>query len=653
MKAKEARMFIRHVPIVCLAALFVHGGGASAGPLGGLELPEPANGAGSCLEDPGEYVARSLSAGGDVAPPALGAPLLRFVQLSDVHVYDDDASPAVNGSSLETALELTIGNSSAQRFQDEYTDEVLNAMIATINDCDRTDEPIALMLATGDNTDTDTLNEVRRYIDNLDGTSGQDTAYEANCGYTIVDSNGNPKLGGAVPCTEDLQAAFVVPTGKLVADSSANSPDPENPLDQLAPTRSLVQDVDTLASSIAGLSSNVAPGLPDVLRCTAGDADCTNRALAVPYFAAFGNHDGAIRGTLTFQAPAQGSTLAQGRYFFESQREWVNEFFHTTPVPGPVGHGFQWAGARLDDADDRNDGYYVFGVVRDGPGWAAVGPDDARYGNAVVRMIVLNTLYDGVRNELHRNGQTNTDTQGLVTGNEVSNPIGLEAGVVPEPQFEWLEGELASAAAAGVPALVFSHHPDRSFTDTRLGFPAEGVTSVQFDELLGRASHDGDPSTLLAHVAGHTHENIIRPCTPGDCIVGGIEPNIERGFWRIETASLVDYPQEGRIVELFALPHGEHALRLTMISPDPDDPFAALSHRLSIAEATCNLSDLLGGTLDSPPVTAEDIQARVEKITESGEAAVQGKFCQEGMSADEILRAAEGGPEDRDVILLP
>ncbi|MGH7804008.1 MAG: hypothetical protein ACREQJ_06640 [Candidatus Binatia bacterium] len=623
----------------------------------------------SCLKGNAAYATDRLSDSSAQGLP--GQPLLRFAQLSDVHVYDDDASSAVNGAAVEPVLEPGIANGSAQRLQDEFTDEVLNAMISTINACGDADE-IALMIATGDNTDTMTLNEVRRFIDNLDGVTEADTAYEANCGYLPNDSNENPKLGGALPCPAELGDAFAIPTGKLVADAQTTPVDPESPIGQFAPVRSPYQLLTTAADSLVNGSFSIAPGLPGTLRCNAGEADCENHRLGTPYFAVFGNHDGAIRGTLTMNQTFQPSTLAQGRYFLESQREWINEFFHSTPEPGPLGHGFQFAGDRLEDPDDRNDGYYVFGVKQNRDGsWTTLDPsDEAAYATAQVRMIVLNTLYDGVRSQLgpggpvldlHMNGATNATTQGLVAGNEATNPIGLEGGVLPTEQYDWLASELASAAAAKVPVLVFSHHPDRSFTDRRLGFAADGgATSTEFDQLLGKAAHGGEPSTLVAHIAGHTHENVVRKCTPAACPFGREpaegDPVVERAFWRIETASLIDYPQEARIVELFDLCEAQsschipaarrYALRLTMISPDPSDEAAALSHDLSIAEATCNLSQMLGGPLSSGPYD----QTRLETIVDNaGEAAVRQKFC----FGEASLAAAEGRLTDRDVTLLP
>lgn len=592
------------------------------------------------------HITRNLSGS---EPPLATTPILRFVNLSDSHILDDEGSPVITGNYTESALEPSIGNNSAQRLQEEYTDEVLNAMIKTINECNTTSSPLELMIATGDLTDNMTLNETRRYIDNLDGVESQDTAYEANCGYLTTDSNGNGKLDGELPeCPAELSALLEIPTGKQVEDSQALTPDPDDPTYALAPTRSARQIAETFAASVAHGSHFTAPGLPAPLRCDASETGCDNTKLEIEHYAVFGNHDGSVRGTVTMQRPFQAGPASVGRYFFQSQREFVNEWFYTQSSPGPIGHGFNFAGSRLDDADDRNDGWYAF---------------DAGTGDAV-RMIVVNTIWDGVIGGVHRNGQTNAQTKGLLGGNEVTNAIGLEQGWVSAEQYAWLESELAAAAAAGKPALVFSHHPDRSFADRRLGRTPdlfEGAkTAVQVDELLGRSSFADPanatvthPNTLVAWIAGHTHENLIAPCNsgPNGCPLsgsGGV-PNIQRGFWRVETSSLIDYPQEGRIVELYALQGGGYGLKLTMISPDPDDGTSNLSHELSIAEAECKTSSFMGGPASSGPYNQARLETFVGNVVEAatGEASIREKFC----LGD--FEEAKGQPTDRNVVLLP
>ncbi|MGH7804182.1 MAG: hypothetical protein ACREQJ_07520, partial [Candidatus Binatia bacterium] len=590
------------------------------------QVPDP------CLRAAGDYTTVRLDPSSGSTVDTSAAPLMRFVQLSDVHIYDDDGSPTFNGNVLELGLDAAIGNTSAQRLQDEFTDEVLNAMTQTINDCDTTDNPLELMIATGDNTDTMTLNETRRFIDNLDGVSGADTAYEDNCGYVTDDSRGVPKLPvlGGLPCLPELGPLFAIQTGKLAADAQARTPDPASPADQFPVLFSPVHTLDEIAAAATGTSLVLAPGLPPSLRCRFDEPGCENNRLDIGYYAVFGNHDGAIRGTLTMQRLVQEeASLPFGRYFLQSQREWVNEFFFTEELPGPVGHGFENVGtARLMDPDDRNDGYYAFNAGAGGQ----------------VRMIVLNTLYDGVLMELHRQGQTNRDLQGLVAGNEITNPIGLADGAMPNEQFVWLTAELDAAKLANQAVLVFSHHPDRSFADRALGFaPDGGRTAADVVQLLGSYSN------VVAWIAGHTHENIIRPCgaESGECTISGsgAQPDVQFPFWRVETSSLIDHPQEGRIVELFEIGGGQYGLRLTMIAPDQSDPAAAKSRELAALDATCNLKSILGGPLTAGPYDA----VRLQTILDNTTAALGGDYCQ----GDEALTQAEGGPEDRDVILLP
>lgn len=572
------------------------------------------------------YTTRSLS-GTSVTLP--NKPVFRFVNLSDSHILDDEASAAITGNWTESVLDPALDNGAAQRLQEEYTDEVLNAMIRTVNVCRNhiaAPKP-ELMIATGDLSDAATLNETRRYIDNLDGVSGAPTAYEANCGYTTRDSRGVPKLGSA-PCTPAMQGLFAGPTGRLVADTQAPTPDPDDPTYQITPTRSARQIAETGVASTAGGSQLTAPGLPAALRCDTDDDGCDNERMAIPHYAVFGNHDGAVRGTVTFQEPFQAGFLAFGRYFLKSQREFINEFFYTESSPGPVGHGFNLVeSARFADANDRNDGYYAF---------------DAADGD--VRMIVLNTIWDGVRDEAHRGGQTNTDTAGLIDGSEITDARGLEMGVMDDQQFAWLEDELDDAEAGGQAVLVFTHHPDASFTEYRFGQLGER-SAVELDELLG------DYDNVVAWIAGHTHLNRIRPCTSTSCAIQGDSATVTNGFWRIETASLIDYPQEGRIVELFDLGDldsdgtTEYALRLTMIRPDPDDPTSNLSRELSEAEARCTTAALL----DGPIVGGSMDPSRLAAIADNAEAAVMGEFCQ----GDESLVKAAGLATDRDTILLP
>ena len=187
---------------------------AAAVPLTSARGADPAPPVGPAGDDcvAGSYFVRTTSSptGASLPQPGtLGKLLLRFVNLSDSHILDDEASAAITGNVLDPALDVTIGNTSAQRLQEEFTDEVLDAMEARIIQCQASEATAsAFMIATGDLTDNMTLNELRRYVDNLDGEYGAATAFEHYCGYAGgTGLNGVPSPAAPrPPCTPEQDA---------------------------------------------------------------------------------------------------------------------------------------------------------------------------------------------------------------------------------------------------------------------------------------------------------------------------------------------------------------------------------------------------------------------------------------------------------------
>lgn len=535
----------------------------------------------------------------DLAPARAsgqGALLLRFVQISDEHIMDEDGQ-AVNGGSFLDPLYPAVD--SAMRFQDEYTDEVMNRMIATINGC-HAEQAVEVVVATGDNTDLGTVAEVRRFIDNLDGGFDRVSAFEDAC-------------RAALPlATEDIaQAACTRFTGRGVADTQTPDPDIDSLLLQALPTRMLLQLQDTERAVLTGRAADGstdparqtatrAPGLPQELRCQAGAPGCANLRLEVPYYVAFGNHDGYIRGTLVTEPGLQEASLSTGRHYLREQHEFIDEFFRTATAPGPVGHGFDRVeAARRDDADGRNDGYYAFDAGKKG-----------RF-----RMIVMNTIIDG------------TDERIPAPMREAKNPFALDSGWVDAAQFDWIKAELAAAAARDQLVLVFSHHPDLSFAEYgtfSAGAPL-GISAAALDAEL--ASHPN----VVAWIAGHTHRHRIRAfkVTDGTGSNGAVSapvackgPGACAGFWQIETASLIDFPQEARLLEIHER-GGTGVIRSTVLQHDFER-----SQRLAERDDRCQFY-LTDPAMVEQAITDADISA----------------LCRQGGTRD-------GEPADRNVELF-
>lgn len=541
------------------------------------------------------HVVRNALAPGN--PPESRSLLLRFVQLTDDHIIDDDGQAAIGASVLDPLIPTF---DSAMRLQEEFSDEVLNNFITGLNDCNA-QFPSAFAIVTGDSADLTTIAEARRFIDNLDGTFDRMSAFEQVCRQTLP--AGSSEAAAQLLCTRF--------TGHGVADTQTSDQDINSLLAQIPLTRTLTQTLATEAAALTGRAANGSvdlsretitrsPGMPQLLRCESGTQGCNNVALSMPYVVAFGNHDGYARGTLALGVEINVAASVFGRRLMLDQSDFINEFFFTQPDPGPVGHGFQFADAeRRNDNDTENDGYYAF---------------DAAGGQ--MRMIVLNTIITGRIDE--------------VPGDLLRNPFALEAGGLDFAQFRWLKEELANAYANGQMVMTFSHHPDVSFAEFG---PAAALAPVQVRAAQLDAELASWPN-MIAWVSGHTHRHRVRAFIVEDGVGsnGTIARQIEckvtpatrcRGFWQIESASLIDFPQQQRLIEVFDNNDGSGSIRGSIL----DHTFER-SRRLAEADDQCQLY-------------LSDPQAVATLFSDADLASI----CMFGGTRD-------GSPEDRNVELM-
>ncbi len=506
--------------------------------------------------------------------------LLRFAQLTDDHIIDDDGAAIVGGSILDP-LHPTF--EAALRLQEEYSDEALNDVVLRLNAC-HVKFPIEFAIVTGDSADLTTVSETRRFIDNLDGTFDQLSSFELKC-ITDLPPGFPPELV-AVQCTRF--------TGRGVADTQSADLDPDDPLVQFLATRTLQQILNTEQAVVSGRAADGstdperqtltrAAGLPEGLRCHAGAPLCENVRLAFPYLIAFGNHDGYLRGTLPVQVPANEVALAAGRHYMLNPHEFIDEFSFSRAAPGPVGHGFNFAdAARRTDDNDRNDGYYALDSV-----------------NKRVRLIVMNTIVDGLDER--------------IPIDVLRNPFALSDGSMDAVQFAWIKAELAKAADRKQLVMLFSHHPDLTFAEFGMfaaAVPIE-VTAAQLNAELASWPN------VIAWVAGHTHLHRIRAfkvegtegsngaiTTPVVCKTAGAC----KGFWQIETASLIDYPQEQRVLEVFDNGDGTGVIRAPVIQ-----------HRFEKSKLLAERDDRCALYLSDPEAVAAGIsEAGLESLCSQG-----------------------------------
>ncbi|MGA9101392.1 TIGR03767 family metallophosphoesterase [Aeromicrobium sp.] len=146
-----------------------------------------------------------------------------------------------------------------------------------------------------------------------------------------------------------------------------------------------------------------------------------------------------------------------------------------------------------------------------------------------------------------------TFTSGNVLGIvlDTVNPNGYAEGSIDQQQFNWLKQRLATSTDKFV--IIFSHHTIATMTNplvlTGLDPRPRVLGAAVKTELLKHPN-------VVAWVNGHTHTNEVIAHKP---------PSGAGGFWEINSASHVDFPQQSRTVELVDNGNGTLSIFCTML----------------------------------------------------------------------------------------
>jgi len=134
-------------------------------------------------------------------------------------------------------------------------------------------------------------------------------------------------------------------------------------------------------------------------------------------------------------------------------------------------------------------------------------------------------------------------------------------GCIDEDQVGWLDRRLREARDR--PVVITSHHTLDTMGNKRRAGGSRYIDPSAVIDVVHAAGN------VVLWLNGHIHANAIRP-RPDPRGNG-------RGFWEVTTSSLVDWPCQARLVELFDAGDGLLAIACTMVDHDgPTDPAGAI-----------------------------------------------------------------------------
>ena len=132
---------------------------------------------------------------------------------------------------------------------------------------------------------------------------------------------------------------------------------------------------------------------------------------------------------------------------------------------------------------------------------------------------------------------------------DTNHPSGSYQGSVGSSQLEWVDAQLRSAVER--PCVIVSHHGyvslDNTYGSPRLGTP-------ELEAVLHRYGN------VVAWVSGHRHRHRVRACPD--------PTGRTAGFWSITTGSMIDWPCQGRVIEIVADASGCVGVVSTIVDHD-------------------------------------------------------------------------------------
>jgi metallophosphoesterase (TIGR03768 family) len=430
--------------------------------------------------------------------PAAAAPkrLVRFFSFSDIHITDKEAPNQL--ISFQQSEPAAAGNTSIYSAVMLYTTHVLDAAVQTVNDLHRRDA-FDFGISLGDTCNSTSFNELRWYIDVIDGK-------------VIVPSSGAHRGAKTIDFQMPYQAAGLdktIPWYQTVGNHDHFM------------IGSFPVDADASARLRQSYTSDRVWAVGDALRPNPATFpalfDYRNFKTKPAYYA--GVIDGASPyGEIIHAGRADDPAFKDGPPRIApdpgrrslTRTEWFAEFFNTTTKP--KGHGFNRIDRKVAAGPGDEFGCYSFMPKSDIP----------------LKVIVLDDT------------RSNHDGSFDIHGH----------GYLDARRWRWLQDELASGQSNNQLMIVANHVPIGvsqigSETEWWLGDKTAKPGVKNAVDLAGLVKTLQATPNLLMWMSGHRHVNVVKAFPSSD------PSRPEQGFWQVETCSLRDFPQQFRTFDIY------------------------------------------------------------------------------------------------------
>ena len=451
--------------------------------------------------------------------------LAHFFAMADIHLTDKEAPNQLMYLQKGNA-KYSGKNTSIYSGILPYTAHVFDAAIQTANALHK-ETPFDFFISLGDVTNSSMYNELRWYIDIIDGkvitpSSG------AHLGADTVDFQKPFKAAGL-----DKSIPFYQTLGNHDHFYIGSFPIFETGLEDAYTSDTVWAIPNEMLTPIIFLdpsdNSSVVtwPALFDKGNLT----NEYNRPLFYQGVINGASPEGAIihEGSVEdFSTPPKVAADPERRAIHRA--EWIDEFSNTTT--SPVGHGFNLVSSNpnfdlVPESDRAGFACYSFVPKSDVP----------------LKVIVLD------------NTQREDDGSVDIHGH----------GFLDEARWDWLQAELDDGQKANQLMIIAAHIPIAvanigTELEWWLGDETANMTNaVDLTELVEKLQNTPN---LLMWIAGHRHLNHVKAFVSPDPVT---KP--EKGFWQVETSSLHDFPQQFRTFEIFL--NSDYTISIEAVNVDP------------------------------------------------------------------------------------